>query len=297
MPQTASKQRQPVANKPQKSLDERVALLFTSLAAQLEGAHFRNALRNCDRILKLLPDDRDAAETKLYLLLQLEQYEQALELISAFPLDLTFERAYCLYRLHSRDEAFILLEQLRVAGTQQRGCEHLEAQLRYRDTAYDECLKLYTHLLDTCPEDGDESDDILNNLGAAQSYIDFINSGYQGAIHELNLDVSKLEASPPTIATTSMTAPSVSNPGKPSPPRLARKSRIPNHVVLGVTPLPDPERWLKKRDRTKDVRRAKKGKKEGMGAGATQGVAVGAAPTPSATGGTGAGKKKKKQGR
>ena len=38
--------------------------------------------------------------------------------------------------------------------------------------------------------------------------------------------------------------------------------------------MPDPERWLKKRERTKVEGRNRRGKKEGMGAGATQGAAV-----------------------
>ncbi|KZO90590.1 hypothetical protein CALVIDRAFT_390160 [Calocera viscosa TUFC12733] len=294
---TAAKRRQPRTNKAPKSLDDRISTLFRSLAAQLDGGHYQNALQNCDRILKLLPDDRDAAETKLYIFLQLERYRDALELITAFPLDLVFERAYCLYRLQERDQAFAVLEQLKIAGGEKRrGLEHLEAQLRYRDASYEECQALYTHLLNTCPEDGEESDDVLNNLGAAQSYLDFINSGYQEAIHELNLDVPSLEGAPPTLLAISA-APLAVSTSTPSIPRAAQKSRIPKHVVVGVTPLPDPERWLKKRDRTRDVRRTKKGKKEGMGAGATQGVVVGAAPTPPATGGTGGGKKKKKQNR
>jgi len=66
--------------------------------------------------------------------------------------------------------------------------------------------------------------------------------------------------------------------------------------VLGVTPIPDPERWLKKRERTKVEGRWKKGKKEGMGAGATQGATV---PEPkserTSSGGGGGGKKGKKK--
>lgn len=39
--------------------------------------------------------------------------------------------------------------------------------------------------------------------------------------------------------------------------------------------MPDPERWLKKKERTKvESRGGKKRRKEGMGTGATQGAAV-----------------------
>jgi signal recognition particle subunit SRP72 len=116
-------------------------------------------------------------------------------------------------------------------------------------------------------------------------------------MHEAGLDVSRLEAAPPALTSASVlpsvaAAATVQSAGRP-----VRKSRIPKHVVLGVTPPPDPERWLKKRDRAREVRKSKKGKKEGMGAGATQGVIVGAvpaSPTPTSIAG---GKKKKKQAR
>lgn len=44
--------------------------------------------------------------------------------------------------------------------------------------------------------------------------------------------------------------------------------------------MPDPERWLKKRERTKVEGRGGRRKKEGMGAGATQGVTVSDAQPP-----------------
>jgi signal recognition particle subunit SRP72 len=61
--------------------------------------------------------------------------------------------------------------------------------------------------------------------------------------------------------------------------RAPRASRLPKDVVLGVTPAPDPDRWLKKRERTSHLysgRRARRYDRSGppgagMGVGATQG--------------------------
>ena len=64
---------------------------------------------------------------------------------------------------------------------------------------------------------------------------------------------------------------------EPHAAKLPRKSRIPKHVVPGVTPLPDPERWLKKRERTSTHRydgRRRGQRGAGMGIGATQGSTV-----------------------
>jgi len=301
MPPKTSRRRQPTSSKPQKSTDDHVITLFKSLTAQLDGGHYRNALKTCDRIIRLVPHDIDATRTKLYLLLQVERYPEALELLVTSELDLQFERAYCHYRSQDKDRAFALVEELksRKDDSKMRGLEHLEAQLKYRDTAYQECHALYASLLNTCPSDSEEHDDILNNLAAAQSYIDFINSGYQDAIHETRLDVAKLEAAPPSLPVSLAPPLLPATVSAAVPHRAPRKSRIPKHVALGITPPPDPERWLKKRDRTRDVRKTKKGKKEGMGAGSTQGVIVGtASPQPVITGtSSSGGKKKKRQGR
>lgn len=132
-------------------------------------------------------------------------------------------------------------------------------------------------------QDTDEHPDIINNISATQKHIEFLSQGYLSSVHALPTSISALEAAgapalPPQHPTLSSLA-SV-QPQKPTlteqdtkPPR---KSRIPAHVVLGVTPMPDPERWLKKRDRTR-VQTGKKGRgrKDGMGAGATQGSVTG----------------------
>ena len=67
--------------------------------------------------------------------------------------------------------------------------------------------------------------------------------------------------------------------------------RVPKGVVPGVTPLPDPERWLKKSERTASTHGNRRRKGGGDG-GATQG-----SMEPAASGGqkSGAGKGKKRK--
>jgi signal recognition particle subunit SRP72 len=57
---------------------------------------------------------------------------------------------------------------------------------------------------------------------------------------------------------------------EPLKPKAPRKSRIPKGVIPGITLPPDPERWIKKSERT---RVETSGKKKKLG-GATQGSAV-----------------------
>lgn len=54
--------------------------------------------------------------------------------------------------------------------------------------------------------------------------------------------------------------------------KKTRMSRVPAGVVPGVTPLPDPERWLKKSERS-TFNQGKRRKGPGGGGGATQGSA------------------------
>ena len=116
-------------------------------------------------------------QAKLFLLLQTEQYNTALDLVSSLadPAAREFERTYALYRLHRENEAAELLPRLKaLEGTDEmfaRGVMHLEAQLvrladlfapslftfhidlmnlkAYRQCAYQEAFDLYTQLLDS----------------------------------------------------------------------------------------------------------------------------------------------------
>lgn len=82
-------------------------------------------------VLRLDPSDRDALRTKLFLLLQTEQYDAALALIVGINEERSFERAYALYRLHREEESVQVLKEIKSNGreAEQRGVMHLEAQL------------------------------------------------------------------------------------------------------------------------------------------------------------------------
>ncbi len=135
--------------------------------------------------MRLDPHDGDALQTKLFLLLQTDQYAAALAMTEALagPSSDTesdrdghlFEKAYSLYRLHREEEATEVLrgvkEKSEAAGKEvDRGILHLEAQLvrgthsptllagqlkrrsctqAYRQASYQTACDLYTQLLDT----------------------------------------------------------------------------------------------------------------------------------------------------
>lgn len=81
-------------------------------------------------VLRLEPNDKDALKTKLFLLLQTEQYDAALALIDGGDQAATkFEKSYTLYRMHREPEARVVLGELRSQQSDHRGALHLEAQL------------------------------------------------------------------------------------------------------------------------------------------------------------------------
>ncbi|EIW80137.1 hypothetical protein CONPUDRAFT_90474 [Coniophora puteana RWD-64-598 SS2] len=292
---------------------DRIKRLFGSLCAQIDGGHFPNALKTCNKILRLDPTDVDARNAKLFLLLQTEQYTAALELLGeGSPSDArNFERAYAYYRIQREEEAADVLGQIKGKENDDplvaRGVIHLEAQLGYRQGSYESSLELYNELLDTAEPNTEEHSDVLTNLTATQTHQDFISTDYLRALDALPPQVvNALEETPPpqptTQAQTQLAGHLPSNDTTAAKegidgtkPKSPRKSRLPKGVVLGVTPLPDPERWLRKSERT--IQPHHKKKRGGGGGGATQGSVADAPPSGGGGGGAsgkgGKGKKKK----
>jgi signal recognition particle subunit SRP72 len=86
-------------------------------------------------VLRIEPNDKDALQTKLFLLLQTEQYDAALSLIGtgdkSSDSEHAFERTYSLYRIQHEQEAAEGLKALKEEkdAENERAVLHLEAQL------------------------------------------------------------------------------------------------------------------------------------------------------------------------
>ena len=122
-------------------------------------------------------------------------------------------------------------------------------------------------------QSSDEHADILTNLEAAQKHLDFINTGYLHALDSLPSAVTSLETAPPpqpVAITTALSTTSATEVVNAVKEKKLRAKRLPKGVVVGVTPLPDPERWLKKSERSTFGQGSKC--RRGAGGGATQGI-------------------------
>ncbi|KAF5392282.1 hypothetical protein D9757_001486 [Collybiopsis confluens] len=302
---------------------DRVKRLYNSLVAQIDGGHWKGAEKTCDKILHIDPNDNDARQTKLFILLQREEYGKALELVDSAAAasghseetaakNKLLEKAYALYRMKQESEAQQVLEQIKESAgdaEEERGILHLEAQLNYRQGNYQVAYDLYQQLLDSADPSSEEHDDIQNNLHASQTYLDFINSGYLQAIDDAR-STNPITANalrgienlpPPTVPSVSAIIPATGTIsaaakggliGTGDGKKKVRMKRVPKGVVPGVTPPPDPERWIKKSQRSTQPTYGRKSAK-GRATGATQGFTT-EAPAPTTAGGGGSKGKKKK---
>jgi signal recognition particle subunit SRP72 len=197
-------------------------------------------------VLRLEPNDVDATQTKLFLLLQTEQYLAALSWMGDDTSQHAFERAYSLYRLQREVDTSELLNQIRAAGKEDRGVLHLTAQMVRSQVVVRTHPCTFTHSLSlelspriipnsirylqsaigqrrtsTHPilfvfeqvnsrddhQQSEEYSDILTNLQACQKHFDFINTGFRHALDALPSSVAvRLESAPPPQPTSSIAA-------------------------------------------------------------------------------------------
>jgi signal recognition particle subunit SRP72 len=138
------------AQRQKKNPGARQQRLFKSLCAQVDGGYFKNALKTCDAsesieslslaephqnvaVLRIDPQEYDALKAKLFLLLQTERYDLALDHIGSHndAISHDFEKAYAFYGDRREDDA--KAEVLRIKretsdGVISRGVLLLEAQ-------------------------------------------------------------------------------------------------------------------------------------------------------------------------
>jgi len=263
--QPASKQqgRSDKPKRPPPSPEQKTKKHFKSLLAQVEGGHFANAIKTCDKIIRLAPSPDsvpEALQTKVVCLLHLEKYDDALSLLDSLSSSTQsntekdaggIERAYALYRLGKEPSVILPLLNLRERPNLGRGAVHLKAQLCYRNGMFEEAVNLYNELLDSCDINSEEYKDVENNLLAAQQRLEFETTGFKAPLH--TIDAARLEElSPPTDIPPSVPADripaSVTVPSNP-PPGKAKQPKSKPQSKSKTAGGPDPERWIKKSER------------------------------------------------
>ncbi|KAJ1975182.1 Srp72p [Dimargaris xerosporica] len=151
------------------------AELYGQLGAAVEQGDFNAALKHCEIILAAEPSDADAYRVQVACLVRLDKYTRALTAITEAKrcarIDMTYEKAYCLYRTQELAEAQALTRQLlnqASTPTARMAPQSLYAQICYRQGQYAEAIASYNELLAVTNEDASEYNDLLTNRMASQ---------------------------------------------------------------------------------------------------------------------------------
>ncbi|KAG6003072.1 hypothetical protein E4U21_002404 [Claviceps maximensis] len=148
------------------SQDSATALATLLRAASIEDHN--EILRAANAALEIKETDELAQHTRVVALLKLDQFDDASRAISEGGVKLertcALEKAYALYKLGKLDEAATALHS---TLSQNRGLDHIAAQIAYRAEQFDESQSIYNRLLGSTYHEEDH--DIKINIKAAEA--------------------------------------------------------------------------------------------------------------------------------
>uniref|UniRef100_A0A8C3WK43 Signal recognition particle subunit SRP72 n=1 Tax=Catagonus wagneri TaxID=51154 RepID=A0A8C3WK43_9CETA len=168
-----------------------VPALWSEVNRYGQNGDFTRALKTVNKILQLHKDDVTALHCKVVCLIQNGGFKEALNVINTHTRvlandSLSFEKAYCEYRLNRIENALKTIES---ASQQTDKLKELYGQVLYRLERYDECLAVYRELVRNSQDDYDEERKTnLSAVVAAQSTWEKVvpeNLGLQEGTHEL----------------------------------------------------------------------------------------------------------------
>ncbi|CAN6937651.1 unnamed protein product [Brassica oleracea] len=140
-PKSKEKPKTSTSSQPPPAIED----LFTALDRHIQRSEYEQAVKVADQVLSIAPADEDAIRCKVVALVKDDKIDDALSVVHSFhklPIDLGFQKAYCLYRQNKLDEAFECLR------GRERDSETLllEAQILYRLGKTDACVDVYRKL-------------------------------------------------------------------------------------------------------------------------------------------------------
>uniref|UniRef100_A0A2I3HI09 Signal recognition particle subunit SRP72 n=1 Tax=Nomascus leucogenys TaxID=61853 RepID=A0A2I3HI09_NOMLE len=168
-----------------------VPALWSEVNRYGQNGDFTRALKTVNKILQINKDDVTALHCKVVCLIQNASFKEALNVINTHTKvlannSLSFEKAYCEYRLNRIENALKTIES---ANQQTDKLKELYGQVLYRLERYDECLAVYRDLVRNSQDDYDEERKTnLSAVVAAQSNWEKVvpeNLGLQEGTHEL----------------------------------------------------------------------------------------------------------------
>ncbi|KAI8335412.1 hypothetical protein BC941DRAFT_453798 [Chlamydoabsidia padenii] len=160
--------------------EQQVASLIGELSKSTNDYDYEYSLLLCDQLLKLEGEnDTLALHCKVITLIRLEKYSDALALIGRHfrdnkTIDLSFEKLYCYYRTNQWQQAFDLLDTVKISHSNDTALKFLEAQLLYAQDEFQQAIDIYEDLIRGVDEQDPIYEEVQVNLMAAKAGLIFL---------------------------------------------------------------------------------------------------------------------------
>ncbi|KAL3290204.1 hypothetical protein HHI36_023563 [Cryptolaemus montrouzieri] len=149
--------------------EKAISQFYVELNKFGQNSEYERALKTANKIIGIAPHDGSAFQCKIVCLIQLNRFEEAIQLLNKkaeFASSLIFEKAYCHYRINQHEEALKVIE--KSSEVDDNRIKELKAQVLYRLEKYDDASKLYQDILKN--SDDDYEDERNTNLSATLLY-------------------------------------------------------------------------------------------------------------------------------
>mmetsp|Transcript_45667 Transcript_45667/g.74472 ORF Transcript_45667/g.74472 Transcript_45667/m.74472 type:complete len:657 (+) Transcript_45667:64-2034(+) len=132
--------------------DTNIDTLLSDLSKAIDDGRDDRVSELSDKILDINSNDTAVFTCKVVSLIRNDRAADAVKLLDRSNVtDLSFERAYCLYRTNKLSESLEVLKKL--PEPLKPGALHAQVQVLYRLSRFSECIKLYERLLPETPKE------------------------------------------------------------------------------------------------------------------------------------------------
>ena len=153
---------------------------YAELSKLTQIQDYEKAAKLCNKILNVAPSDGTAFHCKLVCFLQMGKFEEVLKQMrdpgnqKFLHLDLSFEEAYCHYRLNAASKALEVLDrQFETSRDESIKHKELRAQILYRLERYSNCFDIYRDIVKNSMADDDFEVERMTNLAAVSANLEY----------------------------------------------------------------------------------------------------------------------------
>eukprot|EP00761_Pharyngomonas_kirbyi_P014785 gb/GECH01014815.1/.p1 GENE.gb/GECH01014815.1/~~gb/GECH01014815.1/.p1 ORF type:complete len:587 (+),score=173.03 gb/GECH01014815.1/:1-1761(+) len=130
-----------------KDTEQKLEENFKQLHESIENGNYKDGLKNCEEILNISPEDKEAIKTQVFLFINLNRISDVLNFLEEKDSclqenDIAYEKAYCLYRNNNFEKALEIVKDYK-----DKSYQHLKAQILYRMGDYNAAASEYEKII------------------------------------------------------------------------------------------------------------------------------------------------------